>query len=63
MRLWILRPIDEAAGQWSPWFDKAFGFVMRAETEEAARRKWKVVMGNIKITYTLIITNIDIIFF
>lgn len=33
MKLWILRPINA----WEPWYDKAFGFVVRAETEDAAR--------------------------
>jgi len=37
MKLWILRPgPDERA--WNPWYDKAFGFVVRAESEEEARR-------------------------
>ena len=39
MRLWILRPKDSAGeSPWEPWFDKAFGFVIRAENEEEARR-------------------------
>ena len=40
MKLWILRPIDGLAGDddpWEPWYDKAFGFVVRAETEDEAR--------------------------
>ena len=40
MKLWILRPVDGLnAGEnpWNPWYDKVFGFVIRAETEEAAR--------------------------
>lgn len=39
MKLWLLRPIDDESdsGPWSPWYDKAFGFVVRAETENAAR--------------------------
>lgn len=37
MKLWILRPINSEAGPWSPWYDKAFGFVVRAESEAAAR--------------------------
>ncbi len=37
MKLWILRPI-ESCGLWSPWFDKSFGFVVRAATEADARR-------------------------
>lgn len=39
--LWILQPVrsEDMTGDdpWSPWFDKAFGFVVRAETEEQAR--------------------------
>lgn len=39
MKLWILKPLKPNAlkGPWEPWYDKAFGFVVRAETEEAAR--------------------------
>ena len=39
MRLWILQPRDDLgdANPWDPWFDKAFGFVVRAETEQDAR--------------------------
>ena len=40
MKLWILRPVDGLAktdNPWEPWYDKAFGFVVRAETEAEAR--------------------------
>lgn len=37
MKLWLLRPIDENKVPWDPWYDRAFGFVVRAETEEEAR--------------------------
>lgn len=37
MKLWLLRPVD-GDRHWEPWYDKAFGFVVRAETEEDARR-------------------------
>jgi hypothetical protein len=40
MKLWLLRPVDGLSkndNPWSPWYDKAFGFVIRAETEEEAR--------------------------
>lgn len=37
MRLWELRPIDKDSGPWEPWYDKAFGFVVRADTEAQAR--------------------------
>ena len=37
MYLWLLRPIDPKSVPWSPWFDKAFGFVIRAATEDEAR--------------------------
>ena len=38
-KLWLLRPVqgDDETGLWNPWYDKAFGFVVRAETEEEAR--------------------------
>lgn len=44
MKLWLLRPTPPFGGQtgadgdpWTPWYDKTFGFVVRAETERAAR--------------------------
>ena len=42
MKLWLLRPADGLYGVNNPWggvylWDKAKGFVVRAETEEAAR--------------------------
>lgn len=40
MKLWLLRPVDGLAendNPWEPWYDKAFGFVVRAETEAEAR--------------------------
>ena len=33
MKLWILTP----KVKWDPWYDKAFGFVIRAKTEVKAR--------------------------
>jgi hypothetical protein len=41
MKLWILRPVEnlpKGDDPWEPWYDKAFGFVVRAETEEKARK-------------------------
>ena len=40
MLLWILRPVTVRQPNddpWEPWYDKVFGFVVRAETEEGAR--------------------------
>ena len=39
MILWLLRPKNEGetSGLWFRWYDKTFGFVVRAETEEQAR--------------------------
>jgi hypothetical protein len=38
MKLWILQPLETGKGTpWDPWYDKAFGFVVRAETEQQAR--------------------------
>lgn len=37
MKLWILRPRLEGKEPWNPWYDKAFGFVIRAKNEEHAR--------------------------
>ena len=36
MRLWLLRPF-QGHPRWNPWYDKAFGFVVRAETAQDAR--------------------------
>ena len=40
MKLWLLRPVDgldKGDNPWEPWYGKSFGFVVRAETEDAAR--------------------------
>lgn len=44
MKLWLLRPVesvvivqDRNLNPWQPWYDKSFGFVVRAPTEEMAR--------------------------
>lgn len=36
MKLWLLRPV-KGDPLWDPWYDKVFGFVIRADTEEEAR--------------------------
>ena len=49
MKLWLLRPVGFSEGDgfwkfptvdnpWNPWYDKAFGFVIRAGTEDEARK-------------------------
>lgn len=35
--IWLLRPIDDNAGPWNPWYDRCFGFVVRANSEQEAR--------------------------
>lgn len=37
MKLWLLRPVDENSMPWDPWYDKVFGFVIRAKSETEAR--------------------------
>ena len=40
-KLWLLRPQKDLPSEyspWEPWYDKAFGFVISAESEEAARK-------------------------
>jgi hypothetical protein len=40
MKLWLLCPVvelDKNDNPWEPWYDKAFGFIVRAETEDEAR--------------------------
>ena len=36
MKLWLLEAIEDS-GPWDKWYDKAFSFVVRANTEEEAR--------------------------
>lgn len=39
--LWILKPVkhrNRGDDPWHPWFDKVFGFVVRATSEEEARK-------------------------
>ena len=41
MKLWILRAREDLPNgdnPWEPWYDKAFRFVVRARTEEEARK-------------------------
>ena len=44
MKLWLLRPhrpmsvIRTDGDAWDPWYNVIFGFVLRAETQAAARR-------------------------
>ena len=40
MRLWILRAneTNQVGNPWEPWYDKCFAFVVRAESETAARQ-------------------------
>ena len=40
MKIWLLQPnviLPKGENPWDPWYDKAFGFVVRAESEELAR--------------------------
>lgn len=39
MKLWLLNPLESPhrTSPWDPWYDKAFAFVVRAETEGEAR--------------------------
>jgi hypothetical protein len=56
MKLYLLRPIellDPADNPWDPWYDKAFGFVVRAESEEEARRIAQNAAGDEKYDRSL----------
>ena len=38
MKLWLLRPVEYLPDNpWKPRYDKAFGFVIRSNTEDEAR--------------------------
>jgi len=49
-QLWLLRPREEVLTReshpWRPWFDKVFGFVVRAESEGEARELAQGAAGN-----------------
>lgn len=36
MKIWKLEPLNTST-HWSPWYDKAFGFIIAADTEARAR--------------------------
>lgn len=38
MKLWILRAKTGESDYWTPWYDKAFGFVVSAKDETSARK-------------------------
>lgn len=47
MYLWILRPdLSVFDHLWSPWYNKTFGVVVRAETEEKARKLAATACGD-----------------
>lgn len=37
MQIWKLEPVDGCSKPWDSGYDKAYGFVVLAETEEGAR--------------------------
>ena len=45
MNLYLLRPV-EGDPAWKPWYDKMFGFVVRAETESEARAMAQAMAGD-----------------
>jgi hypothetical protein len=41
LQTWVLKPVEEMPGDrnpWSPWSDSTYGFVVRARSEEEARK-------------------------
>ena len=50
MKLWLLRPKgyenDQEPEPWKPWYDKAFGFVLRAQNISQARRMASMNCGD-----------------
>ena len=41
MKIFELRPVENLKNNdnpWEPWFDKSFGFIVKAETEAEARK-------------------------
>ena len=54
MKLWILRPAEGLADEdnpWEPWYDRVFGFVVRAEDEGHARKLADEESGDEKDRY------------
>ncbi len=39
MKLWLLRPVETLGldNPWDPWYNKSFGFIVRATTPAEAR--------------------------
>ena len=57
MKLWILKPQDnlpvDSSNPWVPWYDKTFGLIIRAETEEKAREMASGSISDVDVgTYT-----------
>lgn len=49
MYLWILKPNKNLSYEddlWSPWYDKTFGVVVRAESEDKARKLASTACGD-----------------
>ena len=51
MKLWLLEPVEnlETSGledPWEPWYDKVFGIIVAAYTEEQARHLAQKTGGN-----------------
>ena len=49
MKIFELRPVfifKENDNPWKPWYDKSFGFIVRAETEAEARKYADENAGN-----------------
>ena len=44
--LFLLRPIDPDINPWDPWYDKAFGHVVRAGSEVEARQLASLSAGD-----------------
>ena len=47
-KLWMLTPrrLGAVKDHWEPWYDKCFGFVVRAETEQEARMLAEAAAGD-----------------
>jgi hypothetical protein len=55
MKLWLLRRCETLPSDddpWKPWFNKAFGFVVRAGSEQEARALAHANSGDEKIPRT-----------
>ena len=46
MKLYILRPLNKDVREFNPWYDKNFGYVIRAKNKKSARKLAEINAGD-----------------